>query len=783
MSKPRIWKIHWNRLWPKLARAAIIAAGLFLAAALGARLWIGPLPEASLHPPPSPVVLDHKGRPLRFFLAADDQWRFYVLLKGLAPLLVRAEIAFEDRWFYYHPGVNPFALGRALRQNLGAGRIISGGSTLTMQVARMLEHRPRTYGSKLAEIFRAFQLELHYSKPEILELYFNLAPYGGNIQGVAAASRLYFGKSPDRLGPAEIALLVALPQSPETRRPDLHPQAARVARNRVLARLAARGLISADEYRRAIDTAVPKSRTDLPVIAPHMSEMLKSRVDKNGCVVSTIDLELQLFCEQKLKSHSRKLAVRGIKNAALVLIENKTGAVRALIGSPDFFDVQSQGQVNAALAARSPGSTLKPFLYARALDRGLVSPALLLPDVPTAFGDYEPENYDDTFRGMVSMHDALVNSLNVPAVALEALLKEEGVWSILRDAEFKSIRRDRNYYGLSLVLGGCGVNLLELTNLYASLARGGIWMPYRLVDKESMVPGKKFFSRGSSYIITEILSEVKRPDFPNEFITATNLPLVALKTGTSSGRKDAWSIGYDPEWTLGVWVGNADGAGNPELVGAESAAPLLLEIFDALRKGRRQQWFERPPEVGFRQVCALSGMIAGPNCPETRQEMYIYNVSPTRVCNFHQKFDIDSATGYRLCSFCRQGRKYQTKTFVRWPEEVANWMKANNIAVQEIPPHLPSCPHQDSGRPPQIISPRPGDHFLLREGVKPELQQIKLRAAVDNRVKKLYWFVDGKMVHQGLASETVFYLPTPGRHQLVCMDEEGRKASVSFSVE
>ena len=776
-------KIRWNRAGQKPAWAAIMAAGLFLAAALGARLWIGPLPGAALHPPPSPVVLDHKGRPLRFFLAPDDQWRFYVPLKELDPLLVRSEVAFEDRWFYYHPGVNPFALVRALVQNLESGRIISGGSTLTMQVARMLEHRPRTYQSKLAEILRALQLELHYSKPEILGLYFNLAPYGGNIQGVAAASRIYFGKSPDRLGPAEIALLVALPQSPETRRPDLHPEESRPARNRVLARLLAQGLVSADEYRRGIDTPVPKSRISPTIIAPHLSEMLVSRVDENGRVLSTIDLDLQLFCEKKLKARAQRLKERGIKNAALVLIENKTGTVRALIGSPDFFDVPSQGQVNAALAPRSPGSTLKPFLYARALDRGLVSPSLLLPDVPTAFGDYEPENYDNTFRGMVSMHDALVNSLNVPAVALEALLKQDGVWSILRDAKFKSIRQDRNYYGLSLVLGGCGVNLLELTNLYASLARGGIWMPSRLVAKEPMPPGKRFFSRGSAYIITGILSELKRPDFPNEFITATNLPVVALKTGTSSGRKDAWSIGYDPEWTIGVWAGNADGSGNPDLVGAQSAAPLLIEIFDALCQGRRQEWFERPPEVGFRPVCALSGMIPGPNCPETKQEMYIYNVSPTGVCNFHEKYDIDSRTGFRLCSFCRQGRKYLTRTFVKWPQQVANWMKANNIVVLEIPSHLPSCPHQDSGKPPQIISPKPDDHFLLREGVRAGLQQIKLRAAVDNRVQSLYWFVDGKMIYQGPAGATVFYFPTPGRHQLVCLDEEGRKASISFSVE
>jgi len=767
----------------RLKKPVLIGISAAVLALIFARLLVGPLPASALYPPPSPVVHDRSGKPLRFFLAPDDQWRFYATLKELSPALVQSELAYEDRWFYFHPGVNPFALSRAFVQNLRSGEIISGGSTLTMQVARMLERRPRTYRSKLIEIFRALQLEARYSKKQILAFYFNLAPYGGNIQGVAAASWLYFGKPPDRLGPAEIALLVALPQSPETRRPDLHPKAAKLARDRVLARLHSKGLISSEELRRAIDAPVPSGRKKLPMVAPHLSEMLLAKADENGHVLSTIDLELQAFCEKKLKAHIQKLKGRGIKDAAVVLIENKTGAVRVLVGSPEFFDVPSQGQVNAAVAPRSPGSTLKPFLYGRGLDQGLVSPELLLADVPTNFGDYQPENYDDSFRGMVSMREALISSLNIPAVNLDARLKDQGSWSILREAKFKSISADKNYYGLSLVLGGCGVNLLELTNLYAALAGQGLWKPYRLLENSPKPAGKKLFSRASAYIITDILSEVKRPDLDNELIRSTNLPLIAIKTGTSSGRRDAWSIGFDPDWTIGVWAGNADGQGNPDLVGAASAAPLVFEIFDALKSGPKQKWFERPPEVGFRKVCALSGMIAGPDCPETKEEMFIYNVSPGQVCTFHRKFEINDKTGFRLCSFCRQGRTYTEKVFIKWPQEVANWMKANNILVEEIPPHLPACTHQDQGKAPEIVSPKPGDNFMLREGIDDSLQQIRLRAAVDNRVKTIFWFVDGRMIFKGAASETVFYRPDPGAHQLVCMDEEGRKSSISFSVQ
>jgi penicillin-binding protein 1C len=769
----------------KLKREILFGPGLaciLLLVALIVWLRLDPIHEELLNPPPSPVIFDRNGKPLRFFLAPDDQWRFHVSLQEISPRLIEAVIAYEDRWFYFHPGVNPFSIGRALFQNLKTGEIVSGGSTLTMQVARMIERRPRTYRAKLIEMIRALELEFRYSKEEILNFYFNLAPYGGNIQGVSAASWLYFGKDSSRLGPAEVALLVAIPQSPETRRPDLKPKQAKKARDRVLARLLACGKINPQEYRRALQTPVPESRIQLPMIAPHLSEMLVSRVNAQGQIISTIDRDIQLLCEAKLKEHISGLEKRGIQNGAVVVIENKTRAVRALVGSPGFFDVPSQGQVNATTAIRSPGSTLKPFLYARALDQGMVSPELLLPDVPKNYKGYEPKNYDDTYRGMVSMRNALAHSLNVPAVNLEARLGYQGIWNVLRQAEFKSIVPDRNHYGLSIILGGCGVSLLELTNLYATLAREGTWKPYRLMESEPMAEGKNLFSREASYIISDILREVSRPDLDNDLIPATNLPLIAWKTGTSYGRKDAWSIGYDPEWTIGIWAGNATGEGNPELVGSISAAPLLFEIFDTLKAGKNQEWFQRPPKVGFRKVCALSGMIPGPNCTDTKQELFIYNVSPNHVCTFHQKYDIDDDTGYRLCSFCRLGRKYHQESFLLWPQEVANWMKANGIPLDEVPSHLPECPYQSGGHPPEIITPQNRDYFLIRQGTDITLQQIPFKAAVDNRIKNIYWFLDGKLLSKGPSAKTVFYLPATGKHQLTCMDEEGRKTKVIFTV-
>lgn len=770
------------------ARRRRVGFGSLALAGVGAllvgliRLGLGPLPEDRLRPPASTVVLDRAGRPLRFFLAPDEQWRIPANLSEVNPRLLEAVLAYEDQWFDWHPGVNPFSLLRALGQNLNAGRIVSGGSTLTMQVARMIEPKPRTYRGKLVEIFRALQLELTYSKREILTFYLNLAPYGGNIQGVAAASWLYFGKSPARLSPAEMALILALPQAPESRRPDLFPGPARSARNRVLSRLLAQGILKPEEYSRALTSPTPTRRLELPWIAPHLSEMLAPGPQEDGRIVSTIQQEIQLLCEAKLHEHVARLKPRGIRNGAVVVIENSSRAVRALVGSPDFFDLPSQGQVNAAVALRSPGSTLKPFLYARALDRGLLAPETLVPDVPMRFGKYEPDNYDDTYRGMVTLREALINSLNVPAVQVEAKLGYQGIWSILREARFKGIGPDRNHYGLALILGGAGVNLLELTNLYATLADHGRWRPCRLRETEPLAPGQTLFSPGSAFLITEILSQVKRPDLDNELILATRLPLLAWKTGTSYGRKDAWSIGYDPQWTVGVWVGNATGEGNPEIVGCLSAAPLLFEIFNALGSGQHPPWFARPTSVGERKVCALSGMIPGPDCPETKTELYLANVSSPKVCTFHRRYEIDDQTGYRLCGYCRQGRRSHSKLFVQWPREVANWMEANHLQVEPIPPHLPTCPHPSPGPAPQIASPQSGDYFLLRPGVAPDRQQIPLRAAVDNQTRIIYWFIDGELLWKGPAAETVFYLPSPGPHRLACMDEEGRKTSIHFQV-
>ncbi|RJO65899.1 MAG: penicillin-binding protein 1C, partial [Myxococcales bacterium] len=598
--------MRWR--WPKR-----IAAALLFAAALAlATDALFPLPVEKLRPPFSPVVLDRDGKLLRAYLADDGAWRINKRLDELSPDLVRLVVAYEDRWFFRHPGVNPASLLRALVQNLRAGRTVSGGSTLTMQVARLIEPKPRTLAAKLVEAFRALQIEARFDKREILELYFNLAPYGGNLAGVGAGAFAYFGKDARELGLADAALLAALPNSPSRTRPDRHPKAAGKARDKLLTILQRRGVVSAPEAADAASAAVPARRVSMPASAAHAADWLRTRYPERGVLPTTLDADIQRQAEALLRVHVADLRRRGIDQAAAVVIDSETGELQALAGSGDFFDESHHGQVNGALAPRSPGSALKPFVYALAMDRGLATPDTALVDTPTAYGAYSPENFDGQYRGLVPLREALVWSLNVPAVGLVSRLGRDGLYPFLLRAGVTTLTRPESDYGLSMVLGGCEVNLLELSNLYAMLARGGEWRPVRVLADDPKRSGPHLISPGAAYLLADILVDLRRPDLPRAWRFAVNQPTVAWKTGTSYGHRDAWSIGYNRRWTVGVWAGNFSGAGAPELVGSEAAAPLLFAIFNTLPGASDAAWYAPPATAAEREICPLSGQPAGP---------------------------------------------------------------------------------------------------------------------------------------------------------------------------
>ena len=762
-------------LWGALVSAlGIVAFGV---------LWVScPLPKEKLYPESSTIVYSRDGVALRVFLTGDEKYRVHVPVDDMSAKLLRLVVAYEDRYFYRHPGVNIPAILRAAVQNISSASIVSGASTITMQIARMMEPRPRTVGAKLIEMFRALQIEAALSKEEILERYLNMTPYGGNIEGIGAAAMLYFGKSPAELSYGEAALLAIIPNSPSRYRPDRNPENARKAQVKLLGRLFDRGILSKEEFHAAHTCGIPTGLRALPFEAPHLTRYMKAQNPGVAAITSSISLPLQHLAETVVRRHTRANRLRGIGQSAVVILDNASGEILAHVGSADFFDDAYKGQVDGARAPRSPGSTLKPFVYALGIDRGLASPGQLVSDVPVSYDSYAPENYDAAFRGFVSLRDALAKSLNIPAVNMLARLGNNGLFPLLKNLEISTINRPESDYGLAMVLGGCEMTLLELTALYRALAVGGEYLPPIESIQTRHIAPTRIFSQATAYIITDILSEVDRPDVPWNWDFAHGIPKVSWKTGTSYGHKDAWSIGYNPTYTVGVWAGNFDASGAPELVGNRIAAPILFDIFDNLPGIADTGWFKQPDTVQSREVCALSGMPAGADCPHRRTDLYIPGVSPATTCTLHTGYDIDRDTGYRLCSRCREHRRYARKVYTRWPPDIAGWLLANGYPVDGIPEHNPRCTAPQSGAGPLIVSPSEDTDYIIRHSAPLRYQRIKLEASPSNDAATIYWFVDDLLVYTGPAGKPVFYTPRAGLHEFVCADELGRSSSVTITI-
>jgi penicillin-binding protein 1C len=549
-----------------------VAGAVLVTAAAGAG-WLHSLGPAPLgrHLELSQVVLDRDGRLLRAYATKEGRWRLPAAVADVDPRFLKLLFAYEDKRFYRHHGVDVLAMGRAAFQLVAHGQIVSGASTLTMQVARLLEPREhRSFGAKLRQVTRALAMERALTKPEILSLYLTLAPYGGNLEGVRAASLAYFGKEPKRLSLAESALLVALPQSPETRRPDRYPARARAARDRVLARAVAQGVVPKDEVARAEAQPVPKVRKALPAFAPHSADRIVALETDSRVHRLTIDRVLQAKLEMLARDRARALGTQ--ISVAILAVDNATGEVRARVASSDYFDVRRAGQIDMTSALRSPGSTLKPFIYGLGFEDGLIHPETLIDDRPLRYGAYTPENFDQTFQGTATVRRALRLSLNVPAVAvlnrvgvnrLSARLTQAGAGLVLPTGEAP---------GLAMGLGGVGISLHDLTMLYAGLARGGQAVALNERDGQAEAPARRLLDPVAAWYVGKILIGAPPP---------LNAPhgRLAFKTGTSYGYRDAWSVGYDGRMTIGVWVGRPDGVPVPGLVGRVSAAPILFDAF------------------------------------------------------------------------------------------------------------------------------------------------------------------------------------------------------------
>lgn len=727
----------------------------------------------------STMVEDSKGNLLHAFLTSDEKWRMRTELDEITPELKKAILFKEDKYFYYHFGINPVSIIRALLKNIREGKRTSGASTITMQVARMLEPKERTYGNKIKEMFRAIQLELKYSKKEILQLYLNLVPFGSNIEGVKSASVIYFGKIPNHLSIGEIASLSIIPNRPVSLRLGINNDMITLERNIWLNRYLQHSLFDSLSIQNALQEPLVAYRREIPKLASHLAYRLKNSYPGKDIIKTCLNPSTQYKCENIVGQYSKRIYFKNIKNAIALVVDNKSRNILAYVGSADFNNNEDGGQVDGIRAVRSPGSTLKPLLYGLAMDAGLVTPKTIITDVPVSFEGYEPENYDDKFYGEITVEYALASSLNIPAVKLLAQLNPGTLIQELSAIGFSQIRKDRDNLGLSLILGGCGVRPEEMTGLYCAMANKGVYKPFNYILNETSKYSYRLLSESAAYMVTEILTKLTRPDLPVNWDNSMHMPKIAWKTGTSYGRRDAWSIGYSSTYTIGVWVGNFSGEGVPELNGADMATPLLFELFNAIDYNSKADWFSMPDKLGIRYVCTNSGKKPGPHCTNLSMDYFIPGVSDNTECQHVKQIFVNPDSTISYCTSCLPKHGYITALYPDLSPEIITYYEENIINYLKIPPHNPDCERLLAGTKPQITSPVNENEYYVNVL---DTAQMKLSCHVANDVDKVYWYINKKFYKSVKAGETVFFTPKGGRVEISCSDDKGRNSDIVIYV-
>ena len=748
-----------------------------------------PLPKAR---DTSTLVVARDGTPLRAFADRNGVWRYPATPESVSPLYLQALLNYEDRWFWKHPGVNPWALLRAGGQWLRGGRIVSGGSTLTMQVARILDPHTRTPWGKAKQLLRALQLEAHLDKREILQLYLERAPFGGTIEGVEAASWAYLGKPASRLSQAEAALLAVLPQSPSRLRPDRHTEAARAARDKVLQRMVALGVwtqAQVDDAR--IEPVVARSLKP-PLSAALLAERLHQADPKAARIVTSIDPGLQRTLEERVSAYFSSLPER--TSAALLVVDNTSLQARAYVGSVTFGDKQRLGHVDMVRAWRSPGSTLKPFLYGLALDDGLIHSESLMVDAPQTFGGYRPGNFDSAFNGPIGAAEALRLSLNVPAVDLldrvgparfSARLANGGI-------ELKYPRGGKP--NLAMILGGTGARLEDLVSAFAAFNRGGVAGRVRYTEADPVVD-RRMMSPGAAWILREILEANPRPGYGLGTFDIGSRPRVAWKTGTSYGFRDAWAIGGTRRYTVGVWVGRPDGTPLPGQYGAVTALPLMFEVIDSLPRARGDGEPVPPPSnVAETEICWPLGMqpeAEAPQLCQRRMKAWTLDgaVPPTfaerdaRLWNAgRERFEVDAKTGLRLSAECTRPHESRSAEIARWPALASPWLSAQVRKESRLPPLSPDC----------IADGREASAELRIEGLNDRAtiarapgssHGARLQMRVLGTDTRVQWLLDGKWIAETHGAQSFQRdFEDPGEHTLTALAESGAWTRVGFRV-
>jgi penicillin-binding protein 1C len=767
-------------------RRVLVAGGALLLMAL---LWLA-IPVVHFEDPVSPVLFSAEGRLLGARPAADGQWRFPPAERvpaRFSGVLIR----FEDKRFFVHPGIDPLAVARAARQNFRGGKVRSGASTITMQVVRLArKNRPRTYIEKLKEAVLALRLETRYSKKTILSLFAAHAPFGGNVVGIDAASWLYFGRSPEQLSWAEAAFLAVLPNDPGLPATADGRERLLRKRNGLLEKLRGHGAMPDLECRLALAEPMPGGTRAVPRDAPHLLDTLAARPGAASPFRSFLAADLQRTADRIVGQHGARLLARGVGNLAAVVIDNRTAAVVAYVGNTGLDRPGEHGQnVDILQSRRSTGSILKPFLYAAMLKEGGLTPVTLVPDTPVRFEGFRPENFDRRFRGAVPARAALAWSLNVPAVRE---LREYGIprfENLLRRWGMTTLDRPPDDYGLTLVLGGAEGRLLEVAGLYAKMAQLASGAPgggreVRLLSDEQEAPSRmRELGAASAYLTLQALTAVNRPDEEGFWRNFSSSKWVAWKTGTSFGLRDAWAVGVTPNYTIGVWAGNADGQGQPGLTGLGAAAPVLFDLLGAVDGGGE---IVRPPS-GFKtvKVCRDSGYLATDLCPA--EEITVPEESGfDRMCAFHQIVHLDAGGRFRVDSRCEPVENMRHEPWFVLPPVQEYFYRADHAEYRPLPPFRADCGGGPAGergsRVMSLVYPEPDMSVYVPVGLDGKVGEVVFEAVHREGGATIHWHLDETY----LASTRVFHqigvAPEPGPHRLVLTDDEGRRLVRDFQV-
>jgi penicillin-binding protein 1C len=738
------------------------------------------------------VVLDRNGARLREVRSGQDGVANWVGLKDISPYLVQATLESEDRRFYQHAGIDLLGVGRALLTNLRAGRIRAGGSTITQQLARSIRPRlRRSLPGKLCEAWDAVRLEWHLSKAQILEAYLNRVPYGNQTFGAEAASRLYFAKSAAQLSLAEAAFLAAIPRAPSAADPYRRPQRTRERQLLILAQLRRRHVISDLQYRTAVATLPAVVPREQNFQAPHFVDWVGSRPsDQDSAhaeLRTTLDLNIQQPVERLLRRHVRALRGNNVTNGAVIVMKTGTGEILAMAGSADYFDAVHDGQVNAALAERQPGSTLKPFTYELALEQGATASDLLADldfHAREPAGDYVPRNYDEQFHGPVRLRTALACSYNIPAVRVAEQLGTEQLLGRLHALGFSSLDRPARHYGLGLTLGDGAVSLLELCRAYHCLALGGRYVPERVeCGIRNAEHRDGVLSPAAAYVIADILSDnsARVPAFGQYSALNLGFPCAA-KTGTSKDYRDNWTIGFSTEYVVGVWVGNFDGSPMHGVSGITGAGPLFRDIMLFLHPTPPLP-FGAPPDVERYRVCSKSGQLGGPDCANALDELFIAGHVPTETCSVHRRCHLDARTG-RLAVASTPAEYVADRVYEVYPPLYHAWMQSQGLPFPPVADAVE--PASDSGLQAgerlRIVFPDEEAVFKLDPDLAAEFQSVELQAEVPTDCAQLEWRVDGAPLASVERPFLLYWPLTPGRHRISCRTADGRSDEVAVLV-